>query len=62
MKCWRCLKPFYPSPTGACLYCGYEQDADHVQYVKFKQIMHDFTDRNPQTDGGSKDYEIKKKW
>lgn len=60
--CWRCGVNFMQHPvTGNCLICGYEQDIDHVEDVKAQKAIHDFLERNPQSDGGSKDYKTRRK-
>ena len=48
--------------TETCLICGYSQDIEYVKDVKAKKAVHDFLERNPQTDGGSKNYSIRKRW
>jgi hypothetical protein len=63
MNCWRCGAKFIPNyGTDTCLICGYEQDLDYVQEVRIKQLLHESTGYNPQTDGGDDSYRVRKKW
>lgn len=48
--------------TQTCFYCGYEQDEHNEKLIRAKKAVHDFLERNPQSDGSDKNYRIRRKW
>lgn len=62
-KCWRCGGHLILHPsTGNCDLCGYSQDLDYIQNVRIKKMLHEATERDPQSNGADRNYQIKSKW
>jgi ribosomal protein L37E len=63
MTCWRCNSRFVPHPaTGNCLLCGYGSDENLEKLIRAKKAIHDLIERNIKSDGGDRDYKVKRKW
>jgi len=60
--CWRCGNQFFPNAmTQTCIICGYLPDEQTEKLIRAKKAVHDFLERNPQSDGSDKNYRIKRK-
>lgn len=60
IRCCNCGKLLFINPlTETCIYCSYEQNVEHIKYVKLRQAIHDKTGLNPRSYGGNAEYRIK---